>query len=1676
VAHGRVLIDGRDEGGGVALTARLVVTANHVVRGRSGKPLTFMVGGQQLGVARVEAADDLDVAVLHLEAEMPAPVVQGVLVSQATNGARWRVETPPRGNDPVLTGVVDAARLSYENQRGQLVEVMQLRVDQQLGNYGGYSGSTVGLQSPRGAVVGVLVEQQLLRIRADNRPSAGNVLYAVPLQTVLIRFGLTGVEVARPIRFHVPRVPMGVVDRPGPLAELLDALVDGRRAELVVISAGPGGMGKTVLAQQAAHHAEVWRSFPGGVVWAEVGQDADPERVLGKVSAAAHVEVLDDLAGEPTLVIVDDVWSDELVARVRAELPETVTLVATTRGVHLPESRRVQVQAMPRDEAIEVLAQGERWPGAVTQALGELAEALGCWPLLLGMAARYLHLREIDLGSIAKPEGFDGAGQPPQPGVDAVELVERATELRGAFVADPAILDDTDSRQRSLTRMLTYSLDALSPADGRGFAELGCFPPDVEFSPDLLGGLWALAPIPTERRMMRLVRVGLAVLTGRRPLTVRVHDLVMAWLHGRFGPPEDPRQQPLHARCVHAAMAADGQPGTLGAEQADWLGFHLCRTGRIEDPARLLDLRWRDAYRQATGSDASYLDSLRTIIDYYGHLPDAIVASDHEDAEARSEAWLLQGGLQHAYISAQVGSVPVSALVALALLGQPRAALRQAARHPQPRTSGTALAAIVTELEQNHRLTSAVLDIASGLARAIPDEWARSQALAAIAKVLAVHNLDQATELARSIADEKARSQALAAIAEALAAHDLDQATDLARSIPIKELRSGALAAIAEVVATRDPDQAKVLWQEATQAAQTIRVEGVRSQALAAIAEVLAAHDFSQATDLAWSIPDGWVRSQALAAIARVLAAHDVDRAIELALSIPVDWVYRRALAAIAKVLAAHDSDRAIELALRIPFGVLRGQALADIAKVLAVHDARRATEVARSIADEKARSRALAAIAKELAAVDADRATELAWSIPDGWVRSQALAAIAKVLAVHDARRATEVARSIADEKARSQALAAIAEVVATHDPDQAKVLWQQATKLAGTIPPNEARSEALVAIAKTLAAHDPDQAKVLWQQASQTTHTIPIEFSRSWALAAIAGVLARDADQATEVARSIPIERLRLEALADIAKALAGHDPDRATEVARSIPVELTCSQALAAIAKVLAARDADQAIELALSIPVEGLRLEALADIAKVLAAIDADRAAEVARGIADEKARTGAFVVIAKVLAAIDADRAAEVARGIADEKARSGALATIAKVLAAHDADRAAEVARSIPIKELRSGALAAIAEVVATRDPDQAKVLWQEATQAAQTIRVGGVRSQALAAIAEVVATRDPDQAKVLWQEATQAAQTIRVEGVRSQALAAIAKVLAAYDADRAIEVARGIADEKVRSEALADIAKVLAAHDLDRATELVWTIPARKARTRARNRPMPEEQAAREARNQALAAIAKGLAAHDLGRAIELVRTIRDERARNQALAAIAKGLAAHDLDRAIELALTIRDERARGEALAAIANVLAPYDADRAIELARTIPAGGARSEALADIAKVLAVHDLDRATELTLTIPAGWAPSQALADIAKTLASEDPDRALRIARIIRDDTYRGRTLGQLVGSAEGTTELWTTMPCCWSSTVAFLWFVSEFLQARARFADGPALRATAKAVVMTIATFER
>jgi hypothetical protein len=727
---GRVLVGGKDCGAGFALGPRLVVTANHVVRGRKDQPVVYVpTGGEAVSAERVQPDLHHDAAILWLVSD----VGEFLPTSAAVRGAGWRLESPPPGaNDPELHGTVSAARMTIRKAAGQRVEVVQLEVSEHLGDFGGYSGSAV-LDS-LGRAVALLVEQKPLRtaVALGERQAASNVLFAVPIGDVIAACDLP-VRTSRPLRFDVGLLPPGMVTRPGLLDEAAGRVIDtagGDTGAGLVLLRGPGGAGKTVLARRVADDARVWAAFADGIIMLRAGQTATADGVARQLQEALGYRdrnLADVLAGQRLLLIVDDVWDPELLGTLRANLPGTMTVLATTRGVFVPGAAAVLVGAVGRDEAIQILARGIPRSAEVDQVLGGLAETLFRWALLLTLAAAEIH-RDDELDW-----GFDDEHDTQPRATEPDVVIGRAKTLFREFPDDPTVLDDLGrapegAAPRSVDVLVRRSLEWLGPGREARFELLALYPPGVAITQPMLEDLWDTSQNVTRKEIKLLVRAGLAQPVRSDRLTVELHDLITAWLHHARGRPSDARHQLDHLRLAGLCLLADGSPGTLTRDRADWLAYHLVAAGAWDRLKALPTLRWRSAFLVATGSDAAFLAGL----DHYGH---AARAQAPDVLYHAVRAWLFA-----AHVRALIGQLPIPVLVAIAVVGDPIVAITQACQHPD---AGKAVPAVLAAVAD--RLDTRLIDQAVALAGTIPDEWERSEAMTAIAGRLAA-DLRQALE------------------------------------------------------------------------------------------------------------------------------------------------------------------------------------------------------------------------------------------------------------------------------------------------------------------------------------------------------------------------------------------------------------------------------------------------------------------------------------------------------------------------------------------------------------------------------------------------------------------------------------------------------------------------------------------------------------------------------------------------------------------------------------------------------------------------------------------------------------------------------------------------------------------------------------------------------------------
>ena len=214
----------------------------------------------------------------------------------------------------------------------------------------------------------------------------------------------------------------------------------------------------------------------------------------------------------------------------------------------------------------------------------------------------------------------------------------------------------------------------------------------------------------------------------------------------------------------------------------------------------------------------------------------------------------------------------------------------------------------------------ASLDRSLEIARTIPDDGVRAQAVADIALALAKRDPEGALELVRSIEEDRWRIVALLRLAVALApARALEvifEAWESARRIQDAQVRARALMKVAEALVGKDPARTEQVAEEALSAARASRFN--QTSLVGSAAAVLARTNLDKALVAAESIRGRHGRDQVRHAIVRSLISRDPSRAFQVAVQMEHPRDRDMALRLIADGLARSDPEAALEIARSI--------------------------------------------------------------------------------------------------------------------------------------------------------------------------------------------------------------------------------------------------------------------------------------------------------------------------------------------------------------------------------------------------------------------------------------------------------------------------------------------------------------------------------------------------------------------------------------------------------------------------------------------------------------------------------------------------------------------------------------------------------------------------------------
>ena len=348
-------------------------------------------------------------------------------------------------------------------------------------------------------------------------------------------------------------------------------------ARLVTVT-GPGGIGKTRVALQAAY--ELADRFPHGVVFVGLAAVRDPDLVSAEIATALGVEdsngtLVEHLRARDLLLLVDNFEQVEEAAPALGSLlreAQGLKLLVTSRHpVRVYGEHRLPIPPLAlEEEAVPLFltragAAGRRV--APTETVVEICRRLDCLPLAIELAA-------------ARAADYSPA--------ELLDLLPRPLDLAAAGPRD------VPERQQTLRAAIEWSFGLLEPVEQALFARLSVFAGG--FTAEAAETVCDAAPAG----LKSLVEKSLLSQDGER---FDLLETIREYAAERLGDEADAVGR-LHAE-YFLALALEADRVTQGGEQADWWArleddhdnlraalVWFESAGEVEDELRLVAALW----------------------------------------------------------------------------------------------------------------------------------------------------------------------------------------------------------------------------------------------------------------------------------------------------------------------------------------------------------------------------------------------------------------------------------------------------------------------------------------------------------------------------------------------------------------------------------------------------------------------------------------------------------------------------------------------------------------------------------------------------------------------------------------------------------------------------------------------------------------------------------------------------------------------------------------------------------------------------------------------------------------------------------------------------------------------------------------------------------------------------
>ena len=349
-----------------------------------------------------------------------------------------------------------------------------------------------------------------------------------------------------------------VIGRDADLAATADALTRSRMLTLV----GPGGVGKTRLAQEAV--SRLSDQFPDGTSWIALASVADSDSVPEAVATelgAQHVGVdtvaaiTTELGSKRVLVVLDEVEHvlDAVASLVRTILqacPSTAVLCTSRSPLRVPGEVIQAVQPLDLDAAVELFGERARAAGGVgvhldPATVSELCERLDRLPLALHLAAARTRTLRVE---------------------DLVRRLDRRFRLLSHDVADRG--------QRSLEAAIAWSYDLLPEPDRTLFDNLALFADSFDLAAaHAVAGAGDIDEFDTLDRLSSLVdRSVLSHVPDAEGSRYRMLESLRTFGRQRLDARPDANDVERQWADHFLQLVEDGARGVEGPKDAEWVG------------------------------------------------------------------------------------------------------------------------------------------------------------------------------------------------------------------------------------------------------------------------------------------------------------------------------------------------------------------------------------------------------------------------------------------------------------------------------------------------------------------------------------------------------------------------------------------------------------------------------------------------------------------------------------------------------------------------------------------------------------------------------------------------------------------------------------------------------------------------------------------------------------------------------------------------------------------------------------------------------------------------------------------------------------------------------------------------------------------------------------------------